>query len=48
MKDIENVVSIAESMGPELMPNPNVEGKLSSGFFRLTGADKFGIGLISD
>jgi hypothetical protein len=48
MKDIENVVTIAKSMGPELMPNPNVEDKLSSGFFKVTGADKFGIGLISD
>jgi hypothetical protein len=48
MKDNENAVAFALKIGPELLPNPNVDGKISSGFFKVTGAGKFGVGLISD
>lgn len=46
MKERESAVKIAQKIGPELLPNPNVEGKISSGFFSLTAG--FGVSLISD
>jgi hypothetical protein len=48
MKENENVSAFAERIGPELLPNPQVDGKISSGFMKATGALKFGVGLISD
>ena len=46
MKENETAVTIARKIGPELQPNPFVEGKLSAGFFRMTAG--FGVSLISD
>ena len=46
MKENDTAVSIATKIGPELLPNPNVEGKVAAGFFKLTAG--FGISLVSD
>jgi len=35
-------------MGPEMLPNPQIEGKISSGFLKITGLHSFSIGLLSD
>lgn len=48
LKDTENAVAFVERLGPEILPTPNVDGKISSGFFKVTGASKFGISLFSD
>lgn len=35
-------------MGPEMLPNPQIDGKFSSGFFKITGLGNLSIGLLSD
>jgi hypothetical protein len=35
-------------MGPEMLPNPQIDGKVSSGFMKMTGLHSFSIGLLSD
>ena len=35
-------------MGPEMLPNPQIDGKISSGFLEVTGLHSFSIGLLSD
>ena len=35
-------------MGPEVLPNPQVSGKLSASFMAVIDQGKFGIGLLSD
>lgn len=48
LKDNENARAFVEKLGPEVMPSPNVEGKISSGFFKATGLASFGVSIISD
>ena len=47
-KDNENARAFIKSLGPEIMPSPQIDGKISSGFFKVTGLANFGVGLISD
>jgi len=35
-------------MGNELFPNPQIDGKLSSGFMKIVGNGKFGLSYLSD
>lgn len=42
------MVNILESMGPELLTQPQVQGKLGSGFLSVSGAGTSSIGILSD
>lgn len=46
--DNEKLMSMLKMMGPEIMPNPNVEGKLSSAFIKLAGNGKIALSFVSD
>lgn len=49
LKESENVRAFLENtMGPELLPSPQVDGKISAGFMKVTGLGSFGAGLFSD
>lgn len=46
--DSEKLLSILKKMGPEMLPNPQIEGKLSATFQKILGHGKFGIKMLSD
>lgn len=48
MKDRKRVVNFVQSFGPEMMPNPNVEGKISAGLMRMPGVANLGLRMMSD
>ena len=48
LKDNQNAVAFVESLGPEIMSSPQIDGKISSGFMKVTGVGNFGVSLISD
>lgn len=48
LKDSERLFSLLENKGPELMPNPQVEGRISGGLMWATGMGSFSLGMISD
>jgi len=48
MANKETVAQFIESIGPELLPTPNVDGKIASGFMKITGASQFSIQAFSD
>ncbi len=37
-----------EKLGPEMLPNPQIDGKISSGFLKVTGLHSFSIARLSD
>ena len=41
-------VAFVKKLGPELLPTPQVDGKISASFFKLVGQGTFGISKLSD
>lgn len=39
---------IENTIGPEIMPTPQVDGKISAGLVKITGLANFSVGLFSD
>ena len=48
LKDNKQLLDFFQKMGPEMLPNPQIDGKVSSGFMKMTGLHSFSIGLLSD
>lgn len=48
LKDNKQLLDFLQKMGPEMLPNPQIDGKVSSGFMKMTGLHSFSIGLLSD
>lgn len=44
----ENVVKFIHKIGPELLPNPQVDGKITSGLFKLIGQGQIGLKYLAD
>lgn len=48
LKDAPHARAFLQSIGPELLPNPNVESSISAGWFKVTGMGNIGASFISD
>lgn len=48
LKENQNLAYWLEKIGPEMLPNPQIDGKISSGFMKVTGLGSFSISLLSD
>ncbi len=48
MKNVHTLASVVEEIGPELLPNPQVENALTGSFLQFSGLSDLGIKLGSD
>ena len=44
----DNIIAFIERLGPEILPCPQIDGKISSSFFKILDQGQLGISLITD
>ena len=44
----QNLIKFMTSLGPEMFPTPSVDGHITSGIFKITGAGSLGMGMLCD